>query len=59
MDERRNVPHDQGNLSTEHQEKGSAGKMSDTLDRSPDEVHPAREFDPSADVGNPEPGVEP
>ena len=46
---------DAPNISTEHQEKGSATAPSDTLDRPADDVHPAKEFDPVEDVGNPEP----
>lgn len=46
---------DAPNLSTEHQEKGGAIEVSDTLDRPRDAVHPAKDFDPVEDVGNPEP----
>ncbi len=44
-----------GNLSTEHQNKGDAKQPSDTLDRPADQVHPARDFDPTNDVGKAEP----
>lgn len=46
---------DAPNISTEHREKGDAIAMSDTLDRRPDQVHPAKDFDPVEDVGNPQP----
>ena len=49
---------DAPNISTEHREKGDAIAMSDTLDRDPEAVHPAREFDPVEDVGKSEPGKE-
>ena len=43
------------NLSTEHQKEGDARRPKDTLDRPPEQVHQAREFDPAEDVGHPEP----
>ena len=46
---------DAPNISTEHQEKGGAVRLSDTLDRPADEVHPPKDFDPVEDVGEPDP----
>ncbi|MEP9400691.1 hypothetical protein [Sphingomonas sp. VNH70] len=44
------------NISTDHQRSGDAKRPSDTLDRPADQVHPAKDFDPVADVGSAEPG---
>lgn len=43
------------NISTQHQNDGDAQRPSDTLDRPKTDVHAAVEFDPTADVGKPEP----
>jgi len=45
------------NLSTEHQKEGDARRPSDTLDRPADQVHPAKDFDPTDDVGKAEPSA--
>ena len=47
---------DRRNISTEHQAEGDAALPSDTLDRPAEQVHPARDFDPAADVGRADPG---
>lgn len=39
------------NISTEHQEKGSARSPSDTLDRPAKDVEPARNWQPGQDEG--------
>ncbi|MGF7148899.1 hypothetical protein FHS96_002527 [Sphingomonas zeicaulis] len=39
------------NISTEHQEKGSARSPSDTLDRPAKEDKPARDWQPGRDEG--------
>lgn len=45
------------NLSTEHQKEGDGRHPSDTLDRPAEQVHPAKDFDPTDDVGKAEPSA--
>ncbi len=45
------------NLSTEHQKEGDAKRPSDTLNRPAEKVHPAKDFDPTDDVGAAEPSA--
>ena len=44
-------------ISTEHQEKGSARKPSDTLDRRVEDVEPATNFKPGRDEGKIKPAA--